>query len=85
MGEMFQYVGYLKRQSGYNVVLLEEVKDGDGMRPVLVKGKYGNDLPFLFPDQFDKTFKKIPIGYYVNVLFNRYGNIASVEETDVKY
>lgn len=80
MFETFQYVGYLKRKNGYNIVLLEEVKsNGDGLIPVLERGQYGNQLLYVSEERFNKLFSSIPVGSMVNVTFNRYGNVASVE------
>lgn len=70
-----QYVGYIERKSGKNIVLLEEVRKGKGLSPILVSGKFGNELPYLSNAKFEEFgLDKVPFGDFIEGEFNRYGN-----------
>ena len=68
-----EFIGYQDKGEGKIVYLLEEIQNG--MRPVLVRTKYGMSNPYCSAKIFEEKLSSVRPGDFVEIEFNRYGGI----------
>lgn len=69
-----QYVGYTDKGKGKLIYLLQSINNG--MKPILVKGKYGLQFPYVSETIFKEILQQYRIGDFIEVEFNQYGGIS---------
>lgn len=75
----YTYLGYERRKTGFAIVLLEPIKDGEGQKPVLVNGKYGRELPWIPDSIFGEYFANLVEGSKVSILKDFSNRICGIE------
>ena len=61
-----QYVGFTEKPNGKKVYLMKNIKNG--MCPVLIKGKYGLESPYVTNKVFDAKLSDCRFGDFVEIV-----------------
>lgn len=69
-----QYVGFTDKGKGKVVYIMQSIENG--MKPLLIKGKYGLQCPYISNSIFENTLANYRIGDFVEIEFNQYGGVV---------